>query len=303
MPKRLHVSNIPFRFRDPDLRAMFGQFGPILDVEIIFNERGSKGFGFVTFASSADADRAREKLHGTVVEGRKIEVNNATARVQTKKPATLPNDEQEFKSSQFHLGLEAAAALRGVALQRGRVQRAAAAASAYPAAAAAAAAAAMARPQLTAASLQGAYYDNLMAQVQAQAQAQASDAYRLQQQLAAAAAAAAATQRPPTLSPSLASVLSRNSQSTAGYLSQAAAAANYTAAANAAARAYGAAAAAQPSTMAAYAAVPANYGADPYLGHSIGPVPTYGISNSAELQSVNKLAAMYRSSYNRFTPY
>lgn len=72
-----------------------------------------------------------------------------------------------------------------------------------------------------------------------------------------------------------------------------------------------------------------SYGADPYLGHSIGPMPTYGISNSAELQSVNKLviannnkwnvwigqvfwlrficfhpqAAMYRSSYNRFTPY
>uniref|UniRef100_A0A8B9ZP80 RRM domain-containing protein n=2 Tax=Anas zonorhyncha TaxID=75864 RepID=A0A8B9ZP80_9AVES len=41
-PKRLHVSNIPFRFRDPDLRQMFGQFGKILDVEIIFNERGSK---------------------------------------------------------------------------------------------------------------------------------------------------------------------------------------------------------------------------------------------------------------------
>ncbi|GAB0097942.1 RNA binding protein fox-1 homolog 1-like [Sergentomyia squamirostris] len=73
-PKRLHVSNIPFRFRDPDLRAMFGQFGTILDVEIIFNERGSKGFGFVTFANSSDAERARERLHGTVVEGRKIEV-------------------------------------------------------------------------------------------------------------------------------------------------------------------------------------------------------------------------------------
>ncbi|XDV13264.1 hypothetical protein PO909_001709 [Leuciscus waleckii] len=72
---QLHVSNIPFRFRDPDLRQMFGQFGKILDVEIIFNERGSKGFGFVTFENSADADRAREKLHGTVVEGRKIEVH------------------------------------------------------------------------------------------------------------------------------------------------------------------------------------------------------------------------------------
>ncbi|KAK2833836.1 hypothetical protein Q5P01_017725 [Channa striata] len=57
-PKRLHVSNIPFRFRDPDLRQMFGQFGKILDVEIIFNERGSKGFGFVTFENSADAEKA-----------------------------------------------------------------------------------------------------------------------------------------------------------------------------------------------------------------------------------------------------
>ncbi|MGH0177653.1 UNVERIFIED_CONTAM: hypothetical protein FKN15_006971 [Acipenser sinensis] len=87
-PKRLHVSNIPFRFRDPDLRQMFGQFGKILDVEIIFNERGSKGFGFVTFESSLEADSARDKLNGTIVEGRKIEVNNATARVVTKKPQT-----------------------------------------------------------------------------------------------------------------------------------------------------------------------------------------------------------------------
>ena len=52
MPKRLHVSNIPFRFRDPDLRQMFGKYGTILDVEIIFNERGSKGFGFVTFSNN-----------------------------------------------------------------------------------------------------------------------------------------------------------------------------------------------------------------------------------------------------------
>ncbi|XP_053577339.1 RNA binding protein fox-1 homolog 2 isoform X4 [Bombina bombina] len=89
-PKRLHVSNIPFRFRDPDLRQMFGQFGKILDVEIIFNERGSKGFGFVTFETSADADRAREKLHSTVIEGRKIEVNNATARVMTNKKTVTP---------------------------------------------------------------------------------------------------------------------------------------------------------------------------------------------------------------------
>ncbi|XP_055366782.1 RNA binding protein fox-1 homolog 2-like isoform X7 [Betta splendens] len=98
-PKRLHVSNIPFRFRDPDLRQMFGQFGKILDVEIIFNERGSKGFGFVTFETSADAEKAREKLHGTLVEGRKIEVNNATARVMTNKKLVSPYPNGEALST------------------------------------------------------------------------------------------------------------------------------------------------------------------------------------------------------------
>lgn len=36
--------------------------------------RVPQGFGFVTFETSADAEKAREKLHGTLVEGRKIEV-------------------------------------------------------------------------------------------------------------------------------------------------------------------------------------------------------------------------------------
>ncbi|XP_034151288.1 RNA binding protein fox-1 homolog 2 isoform X2 [Esox lucius] len=103
-PKRLHVSNIPFRFRDPDLRQMFGQFGKILDVEIIFNERGSKGFGFVTFETSADAEKARERLHGTLVEGRKIEVNNATARVMTNKKMVSPYPNGEALSTLPYAG-------------------------------------------------------------------------------------------------------------------------------------------------------------------------------------------------------
>ncbi|CAH1169378.1 unnamed protein product [Phyllotreta striolata] len=265
-PKRLHVSNIPFRFRDPDLRAMFGQFGPILDVEIIFNERGSKGFGFVTFANSADAERARDRLHGTVVEGRKIEVNNATARVQTKKPPALPAVPViQWSDATLRAGV--------AAIQRGRAR------AAYPAAAAAAAAAAFARhpAPLTAGALHGytpvintlpmdgsVYYDPFLT---------AHPADPNYTRLQAAAAAAAAT-------PLLKTPLSTAQQ--ASY----AAAATYTAVA---AR-YGAAAAAQP--VAGYAAV-AGYGrdyADPYLGAGIGPMAGYG-------------AAVYRSGYNRFTPY
>ena len=58
----------------------FQKFGTLLDVEIIFNERGSKGFGFVTFANSIDADKARDELHGTIVDGRKVEVRSSSAR-------------------------------------------------------------------------------------------------------------------------------------------------------------------------------------------------------------------------------
>ncbi|XP_069992748.1 RNA binding protein fox-1 homolog 3 isoform X11 [Penaeus vannamei] len=271
-PKRLHVSNIPFRFRDPDLRNMFGKFGTILDVEIIFNERGSKGFGFVTFASASDADRARDSLNGTVVEGRKIEVNNATARVQTKKPtAAVPN----------------AAALRGVAIQRGRART-------YPATA-------LARhpTPLTAAATAlhgytpGVYYDPFLA-------AQAATATPLQVNPQAAAAAAAAVGQPaaavgavnhPAVGASAAQLLKTPtlSVSTAQQAGYAAAANAYTAAA---ARAYGvAAAAAQPAAVAAYPTIAAGPYPDPYIAAAsgIGPVAGYG--------------AVYRGSYNRFAPY
>ncbi|XP_069672401.1 RNA binding protein fox-1 homolog 2-like isoform X13 [Periplaneta americana] len=260
-PKRLHVSNIPFRFRDPDLRAMFGQFGPILDVEIIFNERGSKGFGFVTFANSADADRARERLHGTVVEGRKIEVNNATARVQTKKPPTVPNvfltrngTVPTLVCVQWPEGYRLPAVPWSWLGGTGTPLTTPSTSTAAPL---------VLTPRTARRS--SVYYDPFLA-----AHAATADPnYRLQ------AAAAAAT-------PLLKTPLSTAQQ--ASY----AAAASYTAVA---ARAYGAAAAAaQP--VAGYAAV-AGYGreyADPYLGHSIGPVAGYG-------------AAVYRSGYNRFAPY
>lgn len=37
-----------------------------------------QGFGFVTFENATEADRAREKLNGTIVEGRKIEVRDSS---------------------------------------------------------------------------------------------------------------------------------------------------------------------------------------------------------------------------------
>ncbi|XP_071130500.1 RNA binding protein fox-1 homolog 3-like isoform X32 [Mytilus edulis] len=237
-PKRLHVSNIPFRFREADLKSLLG-FGKIIDVEIIFNERGSKGFGFVTFESSAEADRAREKMNGTVVEGRKIEVNNATARVLTKKSVAAPT-------------IPNAAALRGVALTRGRAAAAAIANRGVYSAAALAAAAAVRPQQLAQAATAlpfpgGLIQDPYLAATYAQA---AERGYQI------------ISTQPYPMGARIAIPQMATAQMLGGN--------TYTA-----------------------ASIPGLTGreyADPYLGHSIGPVAGYG-------------ATVYRGAYQRFAPY
>ena len=105
---RLHASNIPFRFRNPDLARLFGEYGTVTDAEVIFNDKGSKGFGFVTMGSPREAARAREELHGALVEGRRIEVNPATAKVLTRSSVTwrevgAPQQHQGFLEAQTKL--------------------------------------------------------------------------------------------------------------------------------------------------------------------------------------------------------
>ena len=90
-PKRLHVSNIPFRYREHNLIMLFGQYGNVEDAEIIYNDKGSKGFGFITMARAQDADVARLKLHNTIVEGRIIEVNLATPKNNANKGSAMIN--------------------------------------------------------------------------------------------------------------------------------------------------------------------------------------------------------------------
>ena len=36
-----------------------------------------QGFGFITFETKEEAEKAKKGLHGTIVEGRKIEVRQA----------------------------------------------------------------------------------------------------------------------------------------------------------------------------------------------------------------------------------
>ena len=100
---RLHVSNLPFRFRLPELSRLFSPFGSIADAEVIFNEKGSKGFGFVTLGSSEEALAARRGLDGVVVEGRVLKVSPATPKAPREEMARVVDREPTAMEEQRRL--------------------------------------------------------------------------------------------------------------------------------------------------------------------------------------------------------
>jgi len=80
--KKLYVGNLPWSVTGDSLRELFAQFGEITDVVVITDRMSgrSKGFGFVTFANEADAEKAIAEMHEKDIEGRKIIVNVARPR-------------------------------------------------------------------------------------------------------------------------------------------------------------------------------------------------------------------------------
>jgi RNA recognition motif-containing protein len=83
MSKKLFVGNLAFKLRGKDLRDIFLKYGEVEDATVIldkFDNRKSKGFGFVTFVNDADADKAIAELNEKEIEGRPLTVNEAKPR-------------------------------------------------------------------------------------------------------------------------------------------------------------------------------------------------------------------------------
>ena len=82
MGNKLYVGNLPFSSTEDSLREAFGQCGSVTDVMIALDRQTgrSRGFGFITFSNDEEAAAAVEKFHGTDMEGRTIQVNEARPR-------------------------------------------------------------------------------------------------------------------------------------------------------------------------------------------------------------------------------
>jgi len=83
MATRLYVGNLPFSATEEELRSVFGEFGTVEQVELVMDRATGRprGFGFVQM-DQAGATAAIEKLDGTQMGGRSINVNVAMERTE-----------------------------------------------------------------------------------------------------------------------------------------------------------------------------------------------------------------------------
>jgi len=82
MPQKLFIGGLAWATDDYSLRQRFEEFGQVEDAVVIKDrETGrSRGFGFVTFSSEAEADAAIQEVNDTELDGRRIRVDKASDR-------------------------------------------------------------------------------------------------------------------------------------------------------------------------------------------------------------------------------
>jgi RNA recognition motif-containing protein len=70
---KLYVGNLPYSIVNSQLEELFGQYGEVKEVRVI----EGKGFGFVEMSNTDEAEKAREALDGSEMEGRTLRVDEA----------------------------------------------------------------------------------------------------------------------------------------------------------------------------------------------------------------------------------
>jgi hypothetical protein len=81
-PTKLFVGGLSASTTAADLRTFFARFGELADAMVVVNRSTgqSRGFGFVSYRSSLDANLAIAGTNGVDLDGNSIRVNHAEAR-------------------------------------------------------------------------------------------------------------------------------------------------------------------------------------------------------------------------------
>ncbi len=86
--KKLFVGNMSFDTTEGALRAIFEPYGEITSINIITDRDTGRprGFGFVELANDEKASKAITELNGKELDGRALNVNEATPRPERSGP-------------------------------------------------------------------------------------------------------------------------------------------------------------------------------------------------------------------------
>lgn len=79
---KIFIGGLNWNTTEQGLWDGFSKFGTVTDAKVVTDrETGrSRGFGFVTFSNSEEADNAINTMNGNVFEGRTLTVNKAQER-------------------------------------------------------------------------------------------------------------------------------------------------------------------------------------------------------------------------------
>ncbi|XP_031566771.1 transformer-2 protein homolog beta-like [Actinia tenebrosa] len=86
-----------------DLKPIFEKYGPIEDINIVYDHQTgrSRGFGFVYYEYTEDAEMAKERTSGIELDGRRIRVDfSITKRAHTPTPGIYmgkPSQHRDYK--------------------------------------------------------------------------------------------------------------------------------------------------------------------------------------------------------------
>ena len=82
MNVKLYVGNLSFSIGDQQLREAFSPHGNLVSASVVTDRESgqSRGFGFVEFGSSSEAEAAIAAMNGASLDGRALSVNVAKPR-------------------------------------------------------------------------------------------------------------------------------------------------------------------------------------------------------------------------------
>ncbi|KAG0174470.1 hypothetical protein DFQ28_006460 [Apophysomyces sp. BC1034] len=95
MSVKLFVGGLAWATTDDALYEAFSQYGQVVSAAVIKDrETGrSRGFGFVTYESQEEAEKAIEGLHNSELDGRTIKVDRAAERQDRPRQSFRPRND------------------------------------------------------------------------------------------------------------------------------------------------------------------------------------------------------------------